>query len=118
VKILCKCEDCRILEDFSQDPKSVTHKFRVREDRRAHLHRTIEKYGLDMDHVTERTGSPHTLVCTKTRRSYKRRCNQFRNDVTWLKTLEKLVSHAMLLTLKTHVSRIKAAIVRAKNWKE
>jgi len=34
-----------------------------------------------MTHVTERKGSPYTLVCTKTRATYERACKQHRIDI-------------------------------------
>ncbi len=79
-KLSCKCEDCRELQAFALDPHAKAHRFRVRKDRRQHLHRQIEAHGLDMTHVTERTGSPQTLVCTKTRRTYEGQCEQHKKD--------------------------------------
>jgi hypothetical protein len=80
VKLSCKCEDCRELQVFTLDPVAQVHRFRVRQDRRQHLHQRIEQHGLDMTHVTERKGSPQTLVCTKTRRTYQRQCEQHQAD--------------------------------------
>lgn len=80
VKIACKCEDCRGLQSFALDAQTQVARFRVRQDRRQHLHRQIEHHGLDMTHVTERKGSPQTLVCTKTRRTFQRQCDQHRAD--------------------------------------
>lgn len=68
------------MQKFVRDPLEQTHRFRVRMDRRQHLHQQIEKHELDVAHVTERKGSPQTLVCTKTRRTYQRRCDQHRSD--------------------------------------
>jgi hypothetical protein len=76
----CKCEDCRALQAFALDAEAQVARFRVRQDRRQHLHRQIETHGLDMTHVTERKGSPQTLVCTKTRRTYQRQCKQHEAD--------------------------------------
>lgn len=50
-------------------------------------HRTIDGYGLDIDHVTERRGSPYTLVCTKNRNGYKRRLREYAEDVQWMDAL-------------------------------
>jgi hypothetical protein len=79
--ISCRCEDCRELQSFVINPAEQTHRFRVRQDRRQHLHRAIETHSLDMTHTTDRKGSPQTLVCTKTRRTYERRCAQYRGDL-------------------------------------
>jgi len=69
------------------DPEAREARFRVRQDRRQHLHRQIEHDGLDMTHVTERKGSPQTLVCTKTRRTYQRQCEQHKVDCAGMITL-------------------------------
>lgn len=37
--------------------------------------------------LTERKGSPHTLVCTKTRRTYERQCEQHRVDCASMNNL-------------------------------
>jgi len=88
VKLPCACADCRELQAFTLAPAEQTHRFRLRKDRRQHLHQMIEKHNLDMTHVTERMGSPQTLVCTKDRRSYKRRCDEYRKDIAALTALE------------------------------
>ena len=88
--IKCSCNDCTELKVFAADPKEKEHRFRVRKDRRAHLHRTIEELDMDMTHVTERQGSPHTLVCTKTLRKYENQCKQYNLDIKHFKTLISL----------------------------
>ena len=87
VKLSCSCADCRELQKFTLDPVAQDARFRVRQDRRQHLHQQIERHSLDMTHVTERKGSPQTLVCTKDRRSYQRRCEQYRKDIAALVSL-------------------------------
>jgi len=87
-KLDCSCADCRELQAFTLNPIEQMRRFRVRQDRRQHLHQQIERHSLDMTHVTERKGSPQTLVCTKDRRSYKRRCDQYRKDIAALTSLE------------------------------
>lgn len=87
VAISCRCEDCRALQKFVRDADVQVGRFRVRQDRRQHLHQQIERHGLDMTHVTERKGSPQTLVCTKTRRTYERQCEQHKADRASMTTL-------------------------------
>jgi len=72
VRLDCKCEDCRELQSFALDAVAQVHRFSVRQDRRQHLQGKIGQFDLDMTHETERKGSPQTLVCTKTRRTYQR----------------------------------------------
>ena len=81
VTLSCKCEDCRALQTFAGDPEAQVSRFRVRKDRRQHMHQVIERHRLDMTHVTERKSSPQTLVCTKTRQTYQRQCEQYRADL-------------------------------------
>jgi hypothetical protein len=66
-------------------------RFRLRKDRRRHLHQQIQRHGLDMTHETERRGSPQTLVCTKTRRKYERQCAEHKADVTAMSTLLRVM---------------------------
>jgi hypothetical protein len=111
VTLACPCQDCRELEKFALDPVEQTHRFRVRQDRRQHLHEQIERHRLDMTHVTARTGSPQTLVCTKTVRTFERHCARHRQDLAWLAELAGLITSSTALA--THRDRIAAARKRA-----
>jgi len=91
VKIVCRCDDCRELQAFALDPAAQTHRFRVRKERRQHLHQQIDRYRLDMTHVTVRTGSPQTLVGSKTRATYERQCRQYNEDLASMAALRPLV---------------------------
>jgi hypothetical protein len=68
--------ELRELELFARDPVRQVHRIRAKKEIRQTLHQTIERLGLDMTHVTERKGSPYTLVLTKTRASYERACKR------------------------------------------
>jgi len=91
VKIVCRCDDCRELQAFALDPATQAHRFRVRKERRQHLHQQIDRHRLDMTHVTERMGSPQTLVCTKTRATYERQCRQYNKDLASMAALDPLL---------------------------
>lgn len=106
--ISCRCDDCRALEALARDPAAEVHRFRVRKDRRQHLHQQIDHRGLDMTHVTERHGSPQTLVCTKTRRTYQRQCEQHEADRASMMSLLRMMPHARG-ELATLASRMTAA---------
>ena len=86
----CPCEDCRELQTFARDPVAREHRFRLKKARRQHLHQTIQRLDLDMTHETEREGSPQTLVCTKTLRTFERHCNRHKADVAAMSALLKL----------------------------
>jgi hypothetical protein len=89
-KVGCDCEDCRALSRFLRDPTQRVGRFPIRKERRQHLHQQIESHQCDCAHVTERKGSPQTLVCTKTQGSYERRLNQYHTDQQLLADLESL----------------------------
>lgn len=114
VKLSCACADCRELQAFTLDPAEQSHRFRVKKERRQHLHQQIEKHNLDMTHVTDRQGSPQTLVCTKDRRGYKRRCDEYRKDIASLAALAGLAGKAKVSA--DLVKRIAAARAPAEVW--
>jgi predicted 2-oxoglutarate/Fe(II)-dependent dioxygenase YbiX len=91
----CTCDDCKELARFLRDPVERVHRFARRKELRQHLHRQIDHHGLDLSHVTERKGSPQTLVCTKNQATYERRLAQFHIDVQLLKDLEALTGGAV-----------------------
>jgi hypothetical protein len=75
------------LERFARDPARQVCHFRAKKETRQEIHKMIERLGLDMTHVTERKGSPYTLVCTKTRATYERACKQYRSDLADMRRL-------------------------------
>jgi hypothetical protein len=105
--IRCTCGDCRELQMFMLNPVERTHRFRVRKDRRRHLHQQIQRHALDMTHDTERRGSPQTLVCTKTRRTYERHCAEHKADVRAMSTLLRVTDgrRGELATLAARMAR-------------
>ena len=87
VKLSCSCPDCRELQAFALDPVERVHRFRVKKERRQHLHNAIDKHRLDMTHLTERVGSPQTLVCSKDRRTFDRRMKQYGHEIAAMRAL-------------------------------
>ena len=79
------------------------------------MHQQSEKHSLDMTHVTERKGSPQTLVCIKDRRSYKRRCDQYRKDIAALSSLEEQAGKSITES-RDILKRIATARAFAKEW--
>ncbi len=92
--IACDCELCAALKDFCADPIDRVRRFPLRTELRKHLHRQIDQHRLDMSHVTERRGSPYTLVCTKNRASHGRRLAEYAKDVEAMHLLTALVPDA------------------------
>ena len=89
-KLSCTCADCQELQAFARDPSERVHRFRVKKERRSHLHQAIDRHRLDMTHVTDRAGSPQTLVCTKDRRTYHARMKEYQAEIAAMGTLVKL----------------------------
>ena len=92
--IRCDCADCRELRAFLGNPAERVHRFRVRQDRRQHLEQQIKGRGCDTDCATDRTGSPHTLVCTKNTASYEAWLKKYREDrahLAALRSIQKLL---------------------------
>ena len=83
----CKCEPCRKLNDFLDDPKQKQLRIATAKRNRRHLHQSIDRSGCDLTHVTERRGSPYTLVCTKTTASYRAACRMHKRDLKNLNAL-------------------------------
>jgi hypothetical protein len=114
-ELSCYCPDCQELKAFAHDPAVRVHRFRIKKERRRHLHNMVDRHRLDMTHVTERVGSPQTLVCTKDRRTFDRRMNQYRDEIAAMRTLVKLAPKAGDDTLS---SRMEAAVGRAGDLKQ
>jgi hypothetical protein len=114
VELSCSCPDCRELQTFARDPAERVHRFRVRKERRRHLHNIIDRHRLDMTHVTERAGSPQTLVCTKDFRTFDRRMKQYRNEIGAMRKLVKLAPKAGGAVLS---KRMEVAVKRAADLK-
>ncbi len=86
----CKCADCTELKTFLKDPTEKVHRFRVRQDRRQHLEDVVGRNKSDVNCVTDRTGSPQTLVCTKNTASYEAKLKKYREDLGHLTTLRAI----------------------------
>jgi hypothetical protein len=75
----------------------------------------IDRNRLDMTHETERVGSPQTLVCTKDRRTFDGRMNQYRDEIAAMRALVKLAPKAGNDALS---KRVEAAVRRASDLKQ
>jgi predicted 2-oxoglutarate/Fe(II)-dependent dioxygenase YbiX len=86
-KVGCACAHCAALSRFLADPATERWVLRANERDRQHVARTIGSAHCDVDMVTERRGSPYSLVCTKNQASYQRRKRQRGRDLAELKRL-------------------------------
>jgi predicted 2-oxoglutarate/Fe(II)-dependent dioxygenase YbiX len=87
VSIPHRCALCARLQAFCDSPEATTERFRARQDLREHVESMIARQRLDIGCKTERTGSPHTLICTKNRATYRRRCAEYAADVAHMRLL-------------------------------
>ncbi len=78
------------LKRFLENPTEAEHRFSVRQDRRDRLESTIKGHNCDLDFTTERTRSPHTLVCTKNTASYEARLKTYHDDLGHLDAVRSL----------------------------
>ena len=88
--LTCKCAECAELKRFLEDPHESVHRFRARQERRDHLEQEIRAHKCDLDRKTERSGSPHTLVCTKNTASYQERLKKDHQDQEHLATVRSI----------------------------
>jgi hypothetical protein len=88
--IACTCELCEELKRFLKDPHESVHRFRVRKELRRHLHSQIDSNKIDLIHVTDRRGSPQTLVCTKNTASYQASLKKYHEDREHLETINAI----------------------------
>ena len=89
-KLSCDCADCSELARFLGDSNEQVHGFRVRKDRRQHLHQIIDRHQCDVEHVTDRRGSPQTLVCTKNIASFQRALKAHKLDLEHLTKMRNM----------------------------
>ena len=87
---LCTCHDCLELKKFMQHPSENYRRFKIGMKRREHLQQQLDDTWADATYVTEHTGSPHTLVITKTQDSYKEKCQKRQQEQTLLSALQPL----------------------------
>ena len=83
----CKCELCAHLGRFLRAANEQQLEWPLAKDRRAHVHAMITSYELPVTHVTRRTGSPYTLVLTKTRALFTHDATEratWTRDLAWL----------------------------------
>jgi hypothetical protein len=85
--VACKCQRCAQLKAFLADAASEIGRIPAREDMRRHLVDIINQHQCDVQHAVERTGSPFSLVLTKTRGSFERAVKRFEADRRLLSAL-------------------------------
>ena len=116
--VSCSCASCRRLRAFCADPAETILRLPLRKELRRHVHGIIDGHGLDILHETERVGRPYTLVCTKTRGAYERRCAEYAADVAHMRLLVTAARGARDAAHQGELSRLRAAIERSATGRE
>ena len=83
----CACELCGVLSDFLCDPAAQVLDWPLAEQRRRHVHATIDAAELPVRHQTRRSGRPYTLVLAKTEALFeteRRERAREQADAAWL----------------------------------
>lgn len=83
----CTCGLCRTLASFLVARDRNRFEWPLAKAGRSHVHRTLDRYDLPVTHETRRSGSPHTLVLTKTKTLFEReqaKRKAWESDLDWL----------------------------------
>ncbi|XP_065882892.1 uncharacterized protein [Dysidea avara] len=100
VEFSCTCSDCTELKQFMQHPDITQSRFRLGKSRRQHLEDQLRIAKADATCQTERVGTPHTLVVTKTQASYEREVEKHKVHRELLASLQCLNAESEPLSKK------------------
>jgi hypothetical protein len=98
----CACELCKVLASFLAAPNRNKLEWPLAKERRAHIHRILEAHDFPVRHETVRSGSPHTLVLTKTQELFDRATAERTSwtvDLRWLTQKNEFPSPGVTKTL-------------------
>ncbi|MCC5840726.1 MAG: 2OG-Fe(II) oxygenase [Opitutales bacterium] len=104
------------LRNFALDPDTQVLRLPLRKELRQKIHDVIDRLDVDMTHVTERKGSPYTLVCTKTLGHYRRAVERYATDYDGLRRLAAL-PQAKAAAQADLAARLATALAAGKGWK-
>jgi hypothetical protein len=79
-KLTCHCSQCNDLSYFLANSMQSEWRYRAAQAKRSHMEATIRNSSCDIDYHTNKTGSPHTLVCRKNQNSYYSKGEQRKRD--------------------------------------
>jgi len=80
------------LEAFMKSSIEECHSFKYAQHIRSELESSIRNGCLDLDYLTLKKGTPHTLLCTKNSNSYQRALKRRKDDQALVKKLQTLQS--------------------------
>ena len=91
----CDCHLCQELKLFCTSTNTRTEQFAVTQSDYVHLYKQIDKDNLDIDYDLDSTGPSLMLVCTKNRKGYVRRLEEYENDIENLRALLDSLPNSM-----------------------
>ena len=106
--IECNSDHCRELKRFCANPVEREYLFKAVQATRSYLEQIISRNKLSIDCTTLKRGSPHTLICTKNRKWFDRRLEEYAEDII---ELRKLIQAAGSDDIGNQ--RVQAAIARS-----
>jgi hypothetical protein len=83
----CRCDLCQRLAAFLADPQQRRLEWPLAQQKRRHIHGTLDAHELPVLHRTRRSGSPFTLLLEKTQALFQREADErrrWRADLDWL----------------------------------
>ncbi len=83
----CRCELCVTLDAFLSDPDQRRLEWPIAKAKREHVHSRLDAHELPVRHQTRRSGSPYTLVLTKSKSLFEREAEERQSlqaDLVWL----------------------------------
>lgn len=83
----CTCELCQTLNEFLEHPIQTTFVWPLAQDKRAHIHRQLDRYELSVNHTTRREGRPYKLTLEKTNQLF---LKENRERKAWKKSLAEV----------------------------
>ncbi|HEX6467952.1 MAG TPA: hypothetical protein VF069_02575, partial [Streptosporangiaceae bacterium] len=93
----CDCELCGTLREFLTSRSRRSYEWPIAKEKRRHIHTRIDTAELPVRHETKRTGSPYTLVLTKTGELFEKERRARRRAVTdlaWLTDNSELANQS------------------------
>ncbi|MGH9389741.1 MAG: 2OG-Fe(II) oxygenase, partial [Vicinamibacteria bacterium] len=112
----CTCGLCRTLGSFLVARDRNRFEWPLAKPGRSHVHRKLDRYDLPVTHETRRSGSPYTLVLTKTKALFEReraKRKAWESDLDWLNKERRRFLIAFIKTIRS-ASAIRSSEIRSR----
>jgi hypothetical protein len=107
----CACALCKVLAPFLAAPNRSKMEWPLAKERRQHIHQILDAHDLPVRHETLRSGSPYTLVLTKTKELFDRAAAErtsWAADLRWLTQKNKVHSPGVAAALQSPADSMRA----------